>query len=256
MTCFLNSLLREWFDWALKELPILLQGKSKLGIRIPLGSKTAWIPLLRYSPLGRHEYSYPAYFEVKGEFRPVDVYSLTEEITAHLPSSDNSNLAKTRFLSRVNESIAALTEVMEKRVDDFSKNANIPKSFVDSEQYLIVGHSFHPTPKSREGFSKSDRYRYGPEYGGSFPLAWFAVDPKLIRQVSSEAFKGVDWVTELLESDTKLKDLRDLMDRRCPSDYLLYPMNPWQANYLQNMDDFKRHILNGRIYFLGEFGED
>lgn len=253
MTCFLNALLREWSDWSLSELPLILKSDMSQGIRIALRSATAWIPLKRFSLLGRHEYSYPAFFEDQGHFVAVDFKILAREIIAHLPDDQGSALAKSRFFSRVEDSAQALSEVMAIRSVDFQRHASMPKSFVEAEQHLIIGHSFHPSPKSREGFSPEDRLRYGPEYAGKFPLAWFAVDPKIIRQVASKAFAGIDWVRDLIRSDSALGTL---LDQARPPDFLLYPMNPWQAKYLQAMPAFQRQMREGLILFLGEHGDD
>lgn len=45
-------------------------------------------------------------------------------------------------------------------------------AFLDSEQALLAGHRFHPSPKARQG---ADWPRYAPETGRRFPLRWLAV---------------------------------------------------------------------------------
>ncbi|MBB1246932.1 hypothetical protein GL263_25790, partial [Streptomyces durbertensis] len=50
-----------------------------------------------------------------------------------------------------------------------------PTPFLDSEQALLLGHPFHPAPKSREEASAHELDAYSPELRGSFAPHWFAV---------------------------------------------------------------------------------
>ncbi|MCV5214841.1 IucA/IucC family protein, partial [Escherichia coli] len=65
-----------------------------------------------------------------------------------------------------------------------------PKShhneFIASEQSLIWGHTFHPTPKSRSGVTMDDLLAFSPEVGAQVPLYWFEVDTSLLDVLSSD----------------------------------------------------------------------
>ena len=52
-----------------------------------------------------------------------------------------------------------------------------------AEQSLLLGHPFHPTPKSAEGISDDDLERFAPELGASFRLHYWAVAPELLVEV-------------------------------------------------------------------------
>jgi siderophore synthetase component len=83
--------------------------------------------------------------------------------------------------------------------------------YLDSEQALIAGHRFHPSPKARQG---ADWPRYAPETGRRFPLRWLAV-----RE---------DAITE--EGDVSL------LDRLGPpvrDGYRVLPAHPWQLALLR-----------------------
>lgn len=238
MTCFLNSLLREWFDWS-------YDGNE---IHIPLASDVISIPVRYYSLLGRHEYEYPAHLGKEG---PLTFTQLKESLINHLDLNGSTNSdAKKNFSLRVEDSLKAMEELLEHRANDFPQQ---PTTFVEAEQYLVVGHSFHPSPKSREGFSKSDRFRYGPEYAGAFPLHWFAAHDSIIRMIASQTFGTKDWVAELAKSDPKLSAL---LDRLPKQDFQLYPMNPWQANYLRRLPTVRDYLEQGLLIDLGEEGDD
>jgi N2-citryl-N6-acetyl-N6-hydroxylysine synthase len=256
MTCFLNSLLREWGLWEYEELPELLKGPGHIarGLRIMVQSgQQLWIPVAHWSGLGRHEYGWPIYLQTDAStYEILDFDALTRILIDTIEvKNENSIQSKLRFKARVDESFVALQEVLSHRSQDLEELSLQTMSFIEAEQYLIVGHSFHPSPKSREGFSRNDRLRYCPEYAGSFPLTWFAIDPYIVRRVSSSAFKGTDWVQELIDADPGLAALNA---ETIPKGFLLYPMHPWQAAHLLEMPSIKAQQREGRIVSLGEHG--
>ena len=53
-------------------------------------------------------------------------------------------------------------------------------AFIASEQSLLWGHSFHPTPKSRSGVTMDDLLACSPEVGAEVPLYWFEIDNTLL----------------------------------------------------------------------------
>ncbi len=239
MACFLNSLLREWFDWSIRE---------SREIEIVTAEGKIIVPLHRYSKAGRHQYLYPAYFETKGMKVAIEFDELYRKLIAHIETSQTTASAKEKFSHRVLDSVKVIEEVLHFRAGDLTGSARTPKTFIEAEQQLIIGHSFHPSPKSREGFSAEDRLRFCPELKGKFPLAWFAVDPSLIYKRSSKSFDASAWVDELLESDTQLSSYDSAFD--------LYPMHPWQARHLMTLPSVKAHVDAGKIQFLGEHGEN
>jgi siderophore synthetase component len=84
-------------------------------------------------------------------------------------------------------------------------------SYLDSEQALIAGHRFHPSPKARQG---GDWPSYAPELGARFPLRWLAV-----RE-------------DAVEEDGDLS----LLDRMAPpvrDGYRALPAHPWQLALLR-----------------------
>lgn len=256
MTCFLNSLLREWGLWEQVELPELLKrpGQITRGIRIDVqGGEKLWIPLEHWSSLGRHDYGWPVYLEAEeSTYEILDFNTLSQILIDTIEVKEaNAIQSKQRFKARVDDSLIALQEVLSHRSQDLADLSQLSMSFLDAEQYLIVGHSFHPSPKSREGFTGEDRQRYCPEYAGKFPLAWFAIDPYIVRRVSSKDFAGKDWVQDIIDADLGLKTLADI---EIPDGFLLYPMHPWQAEYLLKMPSMAAHQAEGRILSLGEHG--
>ncbi|MET4926779.1 IucA/IucC family protein [Streptomyces sp. PSRA5] len=94
-----------------------------------------------------------------------------------------------------------------------------PTPFLDAEQALLLGHPFHPAPKSREGASDLELDAYSPELRGSFALHWFAVHPDVL-------------VGESADGRTPAELLRPLtagLDLRVPDGMAVVPAHPWQA---------------------------
>jgi siderophore synthetase component len=84
-------------------------------------------------------------------------------------------------------------------------------AFLDSEQALLAGHRFHPSPKARSG---ADWPLYAPETGRRFPLHWLAVREDAVAE----------------EGDTTL------LDRLGPpvrEGYRVLPAHPWQLALLR-----------------------
>ncbi|MFI6694682.1 IucA/IucC family protein [Streptomyces sp. NPDC050433] len=90
--------------------------------------------------------------------------------------------------------------------------------FLDAEQALLLGHPFHPAPKSREEASDSELDAYSPELRGEFPLHWFAVHPDIL-------------VGESADGRTPAELLRPLTAGlgQQPDGMTVVPAHPWQA---------------------------
>ncbi|WP_308211858.1 IucA/IucC family protein [Actinoallomurus soli] len=98
--------------------------------------------------------------------------------------------------------------------------------FLASEQSLVAGHRFHPSPKARQG---ADWPAYAPELGARFPLRWLAV--------------RADAVVE--EGDVSV------LDRLGPpvrDGYRVLPAHPWQLDLLRPESD--------AIVDLGPYGPE
>ncbi|MFF2847282.1 IucA/IucC family protein [Streptomyces sp. NPDC058001] len=88
-------------------------------------------------------------------------------------------------------------------------------AYLTSEQSLVLGHRFHPTPKAHSG----DPVRwaaYAPEAGASFPLRMLAVREELVAQECADP------------------DAAEPLDRLhpVPDGYRLLPAHPWQYELL------------------------
>jgi len=116
-----------------------------------------------------------------------------------------------------------------------------------AEQSMLLGHPFHPAPKSSSGLTARDRADYAPEMGASFVLHYFALSPELVRE---------QWLEETI-ADREPRPLADEARRRLPPQqrhYVLMPAHPWQAGYLLKQPDVQRLMEAGRLVHLGAMG--
>lgn len=124
-----------------------------------------------------------------------------------------------------------------------------PKShhneFIASEQSLIWGHTFHPTPKSRSGVTMDDLLAFSPEVGAQVPLYWFEVDTSLLDVLSSDG-----------EANPAQRMLQQLAPQHTTSyGKTLYPCHPWESYTILSNPSVKRAIEQGKITPLGLGGE-
>jgi hypothetical protein len=107
------------------------------------------------------------------------------------------------------------------------------EAYLASEQALVAGHRFHPSPKTRQG-SPRDWLRYAPEAGARFPLRFLAVRD------------------EALASEGDSSALDRLGGPVPPSGYRLLPVHPWQFRLLATQPWLRRAMRRGLLADLGE----
>ncbi|WP_199431443.1 IucA/IucC family protein [Qaidamihabitans albus] len=107
-----------------------------------------------------------------------------------------------------------------------------------AEQTLLLGHPFHPTPKSAEGFDDADLRRYAPELGAEFVPYYLGLARELVLDV--RVAEGA-WVPEEVEA-------------RVPPGYAALPAHPWQARYLLARPDVAGLVERGALLPLGPLG--
>ncbi|MER5733504.1 IucA/IucC family protein [Streptomyces sp. NPDC002138] len=112
-------------------------------------------------------------------------------------------------------------------------------TYVASEQSLLFGHRFHPTPKARSGDTAS-WMSYAPEVGAVFRLQHLAVRDHLVAEESVE--EGAAAPLDRLRSDV-------------PDGYRLLPAHPWQYEMLREHPEFRAALDRGDILDLGQGGE-
>ncbi|MGW3936639.1 IucA/IucC family protein [Streptomyces phaeochromogenes] len=121
-------------------------------------------------------------------------------------------------------------------------------AYLASEQSLLFGHRFHPTPKARTGDADS-WLAYSPEAGAAFPLRHLAVREHLIAEEAAES-----GALDVLDG----RDRRDPWGRKggadVPDGYRLLPSHPWQYAILREHPTLRAALGRGDILDLGPGG--
>ncbi|MFS4583633.1 IucA/IucC family protein [Phaeobacter sp. C3_T13_0] len=169
---------------------------------------------------------------------PVQVISLiAQECFAHHNARDPGKLPE--FLRGVFNSNAEIEQILQTHADNPE-----PDGFLAAEQALSYGHWLHPTPKSRDGLTSWQQGTYAPEYGGQFPLTYFAADNGLVSQGSAEA-AATDMVRQI-------PGIENTFDPK-PHEVLI-PAHPLQAQMLRLDPEVQSLIASGRLRDLGTGG--
>lgn len=235
-TSFLNALFLEWkgAERTTEQFIVPLKKNERI-----------IIPLKKFSLLGRHHY--------QGEFFLEDAYgaqtelsfkALAKKICQHLaPEFGTTDVQIEDFLSRVNNSVRNIELSLSKRSKDIEDLYNSSVDFKAAEQGLFIGHTFHPTPKSRSEFSDADYEVYSPEMGGHFALEWILVKPEIFFQKLSSGFKHESWLTDLFVSEMGADKLAQ--------GFLPFPIHPWQKKFIFEHSDVASYLKDGLIKELG-----
>ncbi|MCG9750974.1 N(2)-citryl-N(6)-acetyl-N(6)-hydroxylysine synthase [Vibrio brasiliensis] len=246
LACFLNSLARESHTVQIESHP---QGYT---YQLPLsGGRTIHIPLSYFSQLGSHEYQLPALL-LSGD----SVTTLSDNQLIELMVSEPAIVG---FISEEQKQIF-VTRVLESQRNTSQGIQHSPyqtRLFTDkldfktAEQGLLIGHSFHPAPKSREQFSLEDAKVYSPELGGQFQLYWLSVDNQLIAQGSSAGIPCQQRMSELVAHEPKLQQA---LTEAIAQDKSLLPVHPWQWSVMASNPSIEEYLKTGQLNNLGQIG--
>lgn len=141
-----------------------------------------------------------------GRWRRMGWRRLAEVIAGELELATGT--ANPEFAGQVADSHAAVRAILRARA------AATPPAdpYLASEQALVAGHRFHPTPKAREGEAET-WLPYAPEAHARFPLRWLAVRADAV--VGEGDFRAVE-----------------RLGPPAPAGYRTLPAHPWQLRRL------------------------
>ena len=246
--CFLNALMRETRDWQI--IPAgAAQQYAQLQISL-LPSQTLCIDLRFYSLTQHHHYLFPARLHIDGEeesrrLSPEQLVDLLLAKPSIKDRVDEHQLA--RFRQRVLESHSHTHQAIASRTD-WPGLRDKPLNFIDAEQALLVGHAFHPAPKSHQPLTPQQARRYLPEFATGFPLRWFAVDKRYL--VGDSLGLTLQQRLHRFAAENAPQLLAYFLD-----DIWLLPMHPWQAERLLIQPWCQQLVTQQRLRDLGEAGQ-
>ncbi|MEV4435695.1 IucA/IucC family protein [Streptomyces sp. NPDC049585] len=203
-------------------------------LRLPRSGTLLRVRLRRASLIGAHRLAGPVAEERGGTFGELSWQGLAERI--HHELLLRTGVRNDEFPEQVAATHAGVRAALAAH-----RAGAVPAAAADryrnSEQSLLFGHRFHPTPKARTG-SGAHWARYAPEAGARFALRHLAVRPEHIRQESTGA------------------PALSALDRlgRVPPGHLLLPVHPWQYAMLRRHPALRAALRRGAVLDLGPRG--
>jgi siderophore synthetase component len=225
----------------LREAGISVGGCGALRIPLAATGRTLIADVRHRSAIGHHEYGDQSVLEhADGRRTPMHHDALVDALLSELAAGDAAGPArKAELAGQIANSVARTTRYVRRgRVAPPPGDAHALTRH--AEQSLLLGHPFHPTPKSAEGFDGSDLGRYAPELGAAFVLHYFAAATGLVteRRVAPGAW------------------LPDELAAAAPAGYALLPAHPWQARRLLALPAFQELVGAGHVVPLGPRGPE
>ncbi|MFI9048701.1 IucA/IucC family protein [Streptomyces sp. NPDC053427] len=206
-------------------------------LRLPRRGVLLRVALRRTSLIGAHRFTGPVSEETDGGWAEVGWRRLAEYVHAEL--SLRTGVDNDEFLAQLSSSHQAVSAALADRtVPRPASDADADDwlaRYLDSEQSLVLGHRFHPTPKARTGDPVSWQ-SYAPESGASFPLLLLAVREELIAEESAAPGDAAPL---------------DALHPEVPDGYRLLPAHPWQYEMLRDHPGLKEALDRGDIRILG-----
>ncbi|SEB89649.1 IucA/IucC family siderophore biosynthesis protein [Streptomyces sp. TLI_105] len=202
-------------------------------LRLPRRGVLLRVALRRTSLLGAHRFTGPVHEQRDGDWERIDWRRLAEHVQDEL--SLRTGVRNDEFLDQIASSHQAVTAALDAR----ASGAADRDTYLASEQSLLFGHRFHPTPKARTGDATS-WLAYAPEVGAAFPLRHLAVRESLIVEESAAPAAAAPL---------------DLLAGGVPEGYRLLPAHPWQYEMLSDHPGLRAALDRGDILDLGTGGD-
>ncbi|MEV4003921.1 IucA/IucC family protein [Actinomadura sp. NPDC049753] len=227
-TALLNCLIREVCG---PEQQVWPDG-ARLVVRLPRAGVVLRAGLAR-PPVGATFRLAPPYEERReDEWIPAAWGRLANLVAGELELATGSPNAE--FLVQVDDSHAALTAILAARGEPAEDR---PIDYIESEQSLVAGHRFHPSPKARQG-SPEEWLAYAPEARARFRPLWLAVPAEIVAEEgAAEAFAALE-----------------ARGPSAPPGRRLLPVHPWQFSLLADNPVLQKALANGSLVNLGPSG--
>ncbi|MBD0383535.1 IucA/IucC family protein [Paenibacillus sedimenti] len=99
----------------------------------------------------------------------------------------------------------------------------------DGEALTSTGHPYHPSYKSRIGFTLEDHVDYAPEFAPAFPIFWTAVH-RAFAEAHTISELHYDALVENIVSSERKQEWEAAIQTSglSPADYVFIPVHPWQ----------------------------
>ncbi|WP_431045166.1 IucA/IucC family protein [Streptomyces sp. P1-3] len=202
-------------------------------LRLPHTGVLLRVALRRTSLIGAHRFTGPVTEQRTDGWAELPWHALAARI--HRELRQRTGVANDEFLAQV----AASHQGVSAALDRPAPRPGPADPYLESEQSLVFGHRFHPTPKARTGSPEQWR-AYAPESGARFPLHHLAVRADRVRE------------------EAATRDALTVLDRQghVPDGYRLLPAHPWQYAMLRDHPVLRAALARGDVLDLGPGGRE
>lgn len=213
------------------------------------------VPLAYVSEVGRHRVADMPWVWQDNRWVQVSAVMVVGLLLEDIVQVSQSAIDASSVIERWVQSRDAVSLFLQYRQQDMDDVVAIKQSFVQSEQALLLGHSMHPAPKSRQGFMHEEFKTFSPETQGRCQLHFWLVAPEYIVEGHADGFSSSELLQqELIKvlSAEQLASLNGLLALH-PT-WKLLPLHPWQARYLAGQPVWKTLHQAKKVLSLGELG--
>ncbi|EPO0202373.1 IucA/IucC family protein [Acinetobacter baumannii] len=252
---FVNAYMQETgkgyllsFDQQSSTQQAFSSGLTLLTLPLPSIQAECSVPLSYVSRVGRHRLAALLKMCIDGQWQKFSAGTIVSLLLEELVIESQFKLDAASLLEKWIQSRDALLQFLKQRHNDFDDLVKAGQNFIESEQALILGHSMHPAPKSRNGFVHEDWLKFSPEHAGKTQLHYWLVHQNYIAEgcateqpISDQVKDAIRWY--LSESDLNLL--------KTHVEFKLLPLHPWQARYLQGKPWFEQLKQTGQLIDIG-----
>ncbi len=225
-------------------------------VKIPIKSIQGelYAPLEYVSSVGRHRLSAMPWVERDHQILKISPVNLATNLLENLTENvDGKRLDASSLIECWIQSRRALQQFLEYRNEHMDEVVHIQQNFIKSEQALVLGHSMHPSPKSRQGFVQDDWKRYSPETNTAFKMQFLYVHPD---HIAFDNANKIDIPSQFKQDlAAYFNDYHRAKMSEHP-DYALMPLHPWQARYLKDKDWYQDLLHSQKLFDFGALGWD
>ncbi|WP_433782859.1 IucA/IucC family protein [Actinomycetospora sp. CA-101289] len=199
-------------------------------LRVTLPAGTLGVALRSWSPTGHHRLGPGATLDTGSGPRPAAHEDVVTTILEAVLDDGGEGQPVDRLAALVAHSVARTARYL----DAPPRATGDPTR--DAEQSLLLGHPFHPTPKSAEGLGDDDLAAWAPELGAAFVLHHLALHPRVVLAAGAPG------------------DPPPAVAERLPAGWSAVPVHPYQARVLADDPTLARLAAEGAARWIGPVG--
>ncbi|MGE8080819.1 IucA/IucC family protein [Peribacillus loiseleuriae] len=174
-----------------------------------------------------------------------NIYNFFEEVI-------KNNLKGSYTSQFIHELLATLVKDTQSKQFQVAQIPEQDKHYEALESHMVDGHPYHPSYKSRMGFSLTDNFAYGPEFNQDISIYWVGINEQLVDMNISKEMTMDEILTLHVSNEDKNRFLEIMKEKgRNDIKYVLLPVHPWQfENQIQS--DFAQQLNDKDIVILGQ----